>query len=51
MRRAGALVISVALMLLGTGCFESKYRYVVSGAEKVSFRVPDRKSTRLNSSH
>ena len=32
-------MISVALMLLGTGCLESKYRYVVSGAEKVSFWV------------
>ena len=33
-------MLALALTVVGTGCLEAKYRYVVSGAEKVSYRVP-----------
>jgi hypothetical protein len=40
MRRLGASAVAVALAIGVGACAEAKYRYIVSGSEDVSFKVP-----------
>lgn len=40
MRRPATLLIACALAVGAASCAESKYRYVVDSAEKVSYKVP-----------